>query len=112
MPAEFKWWGWGAAEHRASVPYETGYYIVDLQRPAGYRDAMRLLRQFHLPLTLAVWLIPGTRFRSAGHRRAAWWGIPLLAATATAAWITTAPVCWCRAYSGAEELAPLPARLQ
>ncbi len=25
-----------------STPYETGYYIVDLQRPARYRDAMRL----------------------------------------------------------------------
>jgi len=25
-----------------SVPYETGYYIVDLERPADYRDAMRL----------------------------------------------------------------------
>ena len=25
-----------------SAPYDTGYYIVDLQRPRGYRDAMRL----------------------------------------------------------------------
>ena len=48
--------------------------------------ALALCKQAYLPLSLAVWLIPGTRFRSAGHRRAAWWGIPLLAATATAAW--------------------------
>lgn len=25
-----------------SAPYDTGYFIVDLERPAGYRDAMRL----------------------------------------------------------------------
>lgn len=52
--------------------------------------ALALCKQAYLPLALAVWLIPGTRFRSARHRCAARWGIPLLAAAAMAAWTALA----------------------